>query len=195
MARDFEKFFKKDLEKQAVDAARSAAVEIMNGLAQAGPAYSGSFSSAWYAVEPGKEAGGPRRSGSVYKYTLRNTPKGKFRQGTYYEIVNGADYAPQALDLEEGQFRSQTRDEGGEESFIPPVKAPVEVGGRVGPIRGQVSGDARSDSRIPAISTAELDWYNTYTGGGMLQFNLEEGVKLGFRQGPFGGGGRTPGFG
>jgi hypothetical protein len=191
MARDFAKFFKKDLEKQAVDSARYAAVEIMNGLAKAGPAYSGAFSSAWYAVKPGQQPGGPRREGAVYKYTLRNTPKGKFRQGTYYEIVNGADYAPQALDLEEGRFFSQVDDSN---DLIPPIKSPVDIGKRVGKLRGNVVDDTDLPSRIPAISTADLDWYNTYTSGGMMQVDLEKGVKLGFRQGPFGGKGRTFGF-
>lgn len=186
MARDFEKFFKKDLQKVAVDSARHVAVEIMNGLVKAGPAYSGTFSSAWYAVEPGQEPGGPRSTGSQYLYTLRNTPKNKFKSGTYYEIVNGASYAPQALDLEEGRFRSQY-DENGD--IVIPVKDPVAVGKRTGNKRGQV----RSGTGF-AVSTAELDWYNTYTSGGMMQRDLEKGVKLGFRQGPFGGKGRTFGF-
>ena len=68
MAKEFDKFFKKDLKKAFTKASRRVCVEIMNDLAQKGPAYSGEFSSAWYAVPPGTEPGGPRSTGKVYKY-------------------------------------------------------------------------------------------------------------------------------
>ena len=45
---------------QVVLALRKAAVEVMNNLAEQGPAYSGDFSSAWYAVPTGQAPGGPR---------------------------------------------------------------------------------------------------------------------------------------
>ena len=188
MSKAFRKFFKKELRRAVVDSARSVAVEIMNGLVEAGPAYSGAFSSAWYAVEPGQEPGGPRKTGTEYRYTLRNIPKGKFRSGTYYEIVNGASYAPQALDLEEGVFRSQLDEDG---DIVDPIKTGFKViGSREGPKRGQVSeGDGF------AVSTAPQDWYVNYTRGGAMKRNLEKGVKIGFRQGPLGGRSSTYGFG
>jgi hypothetical protein len=188
--RDVFKEVKKDLRKSATDSIRNTAVEIMNDLVIQGPAYSGGFSSAWYTVIPGTEPGGVRREGSQYKYTLRNVPKRRFAEGKYYEIVNGADYAPQALDLEEGVFFSQ-RDSNGE--LIEPVKAPV-IGGkgrgtRTGRKRGNVSSGGGD-----AISTAPLDWYVNYTKGGGMTRALEQGVELGFRQGPFGGSTRSRGF-
>jgi hypothetical protein len=178
MARDF-KHLLNDMKELVTNSARTAAVEIMNGLVEAGPAFSGQFSSAWYAVEPGQEVGGPRSAGNnIYKYDLRNVPRRRFKSGTYYEIVNGADYAAQALDLEEGNFIR----------IGDPIKQPVAEGTRYGAKRGQVSA-GEGDS----VSTAPLDWYVTYTSGGAMQRDLGNGVKIGFRQGPKGG--NTPGTG
>jgi len=185
MARDF-KHLINDVKELVSASARTAAVEIMNGLVEAGPGYSGQFSSAWYAVEPGQQAGGPRSAGGhTYKYDLRNVPAARFRSGTYYEIVNGSSYAAQALDLEDGSFRTQYDADG---NILVPVKDPVSVGTRTGSKRGQGSSGAGF-----AVSTAPLDWYVTYTNGGALQRDLGNGVKIGFRQGPRGG--NTPGTG
>lgn len=185
MARDFKNLVN-DVKELVTNAARQSAVEIMNSLAEQGPAYSGQFSSAWYAVEPGQQAGGPRSSGNnIYKYDLRNVPRARFRTGTYYEIVNGADYAPQALDLEEGRFVTQYDDAG---NIIDPIKTPVAVGSRTGAKRGQVT-----QGQGFAVSTAPLDWYVTYTNGGAMQRDLGNGVRIGFRQGPRGG--NVPGAG
>ena len=170
-------------------ALRKAAVEVMNNLAEQGPAYSGDFSSAWYAVPTGQAPGGPRSSGGVYSYDLRNVPKTKFKditQGAGYEIVNGSDYAPQALDLEDGRFISQVDDNG---NLIDPVKSPVVEGTRFGARRGQVS--PGTEREVPSISTAPQDWYTTYAAGGGLKIAFERGVKLGFRSGP----GAQQGFG
>jgi len=179
---------RRDLRKSVTGAVRVAAVEIMNDLAQAGPAYSGAFSSAWYAVPPGQEPGGPRSKGSIYKYDLRNVPRTRFKNGSYFEIVNGASYAPQALDLEEGVFISQLDVDG---EVIEPIKTPTSIGKRTGSRRGNVSA-----GKGFAVSTAPLDWYVTYTSGGSMTRALEQGVKIGFRDGPFGGGAGSPrGFG
>jgi len=178
MARDF-KDLSKDLKDLVAQSARQASVEIMNGLVEAGPGFSGEFSSAWYAVEPNTLPGPPRTSGGrIYKYDLRNVPAARFKSSTYYEIVNGADYAPQALDLEEGRFIREGD----------PIKQPVAEGKRYGDIRGQVS-----PGQGEAISTAPLDWYVTYTNGGAMQRDLGNGVRIGFRQGSSGG--RVPGRG
>ena len=173
-----------DVSESVKKGLRQAAVEIMNGLVESGPAYSGEFSSAWYALPPGQSPGGNRSRGKEYRYDLRNVPKSKFKElkpGAYYEIVNGMDYAPQALDLEEGRFQSQKDDDG---KIIPPIKKnPVVEGGRrTGPIRGQVQ---KAKGGL-AISTAQLDWYNNYIRGGGMERDLGQGVKLGFRDGPLG---------
>jgi hypothetical protein len=173
---------RRDVDESVVTALRRAAVQIMNELADAGPGYSGEFSSAWYAVPPGGSPGSNRSTDRMYTYDLRNVPKSRFKnlkEGTYYEIVNGMDYAPQALDLEPGEFRSQVDDD---QKLIPPKKTPVDVGKRVGPFRGNVVDDTDIPKRVPAVSTAEPNWYNTYSSGGALSKSFKQGVKLGFRQ-------------
>jgi hypothetical protein len=163
---------RRDVDESVVRALRQAAVQIMNELADAGPGYSGEFSSAWYAVPPGGSTGSNRSTDRMYTYDLRNVPKSKFKklkEGTYYEIVNGMDYAPQALDLEPGEF-VQPEDE--------PIKDPVNRGERTGDFRYEVVGNEPEG----AVSTAKANWYNTYSSGGALSKSFEQGVKLGFRQ-------------
>lgn len=53
MARSI-RFLVKDIEEATVQATQEACVEIMNGLVEAGPGYTGEFSSAWYAVPRGR---------------------------------------------------------------------------------------------------------------------------------------------
>ena len=168
MARDI-KFLVKDIEEATINAARTACVEIMNGLVEAGPGYSGEFSSAWYAVEQGQSPGKPRSNQGLYQYDLRNVPKTKFKSsGVWFQIVNGADHAAEAMDLVEGKFISQLPKR--------PIKdPPVNEGRRFGARRGQVtSGDG------DAISTAPLDWWPTYNVGGSLSKDLARGVQQGF---------------
>jgi len=176
MAKPFSQLLK-DVKDIITNSARHSAVEIMNDLVAAGPGYSGQFSSAWYAVEPGQSPGKPRSNGgSLYKYDLRNVPNSRFQSGTYYQIVNGADYAPQALDLEPGIFQGQPED---------PIKEPI-AGGRG---KGKRTGNYRynvTSGDSDSFSTAPKDWYVTYTQGGALQKSLANGVKIGFRAGPRG---------
>ena len=79
------------------------------------------------------------------------------------------DYAPQALDLEPGAF-IQPEEE--------PIKDPVNRGKRVGDFRYEVVGQEEEGP----LSTAEANWYNTYTLGGKLKKSFNQGVRLGFRQ-------------
>lgn len=185
---DLFKQVKKDARQAVTQSIRHAAVEIMNELVEAGPAYSGAFSSAWYALPPGTEPGGPRSEGSLYRYDLRNVPTRRFTEGAYYEVVNGVDYAPQALDLEEGVFKSQRDEEG---DLIEPIKKPVSGGKGEGKRTGKKRGSV-SAGEGDAISTAPLDWYVNYISGGGMTRALEQGVEIGFRQSPFG---RSKGFG
>jgi len=169
MARDI-KFLVKDIEEATINAARTACVEIMNGLVEAGPGYSGEFSSAWYAVEQGQSPGKPRSKQGLYKYDLRNVPKTKFKSsGVWFQIVNGADHAAEAMDLVEGRFISQLD----QDKY--PIKDPVATGKRTGARRGEVSSGEGF-----AISTAPLDWWPTYNVGGALSRDLTRGVQQGF---------------
>lgn len=174
MARDI-KFLVKDIQKATVQAAREASVQIMNGLVAAGPGYTGEFSSAWYAVEKGQSPGGPRSSDGLYKYDLRNVPATRFQgSGTWYEIVNGAPHAAEAMDLE-----PYTYEDFDEQSPVKPQKFGMRPDGGT---RGDLSGSGGFNS-----STAPVDWWPKYNVAGGLSQDLARGAKNGF--------GRARGFG
>lgn len=166
MGRDI-KFLVKDLEDATLQAARTASVQIMNGLVEAGPGYSGEFSASWYAVPKGQPPGGPRASTGLYKYDLRNVPKTRFKaQGVWYEIVNGAPHADVAMDLAPYTY---------EEFEGEPVK-PQQAGYRPeGSTRGDLVGGSGPNTR-----TAPADWWPTYNVSGGLSRDLAKGVKEGF---------------
>lgn len=153
-------------------ATRIAAVEIMNDLGKAGPAYTGEFRDSWIAVPVGQGASGS--AGGEYPYQLSDVPelsltRREVARAVKFSIENTQPYAEYALDLKEGRFYPP--DEFG------PLKTPVKEGGRSAGLtkRGDVSGVGQ------AKSTAELDWYVNYIDGGGLQKALEKGVKLGFK--------------
>lgn len=167
MGRDI-KFLVKDIEEATVRAAQAAAVQIMNGLAQAGPAYTGAFSSAWYAVADTGTAGGPRGVGRIYRYDKRHVPITRFKPGNWYKIVNGASYADVAMDLAPyipEVFKRQA-------SVKPQRTGTRPQGGR----RGEVDGAGRN------TSTAPLDWWVVYNAAGQLQADLAKGFRTGFGQ-------------
>lgn len=149
-------------------AARFAAVEIMNDLAEAGPEWSGKFQDSWVAIPVGRGASGS--TGGGYPYTLNDVPKlsssiKETARVKKFEIVNTQPYAAIALDLEEGRFIKIGR----------PAGDVVATGTRSNGIRGNVSGDGGAES------TAPLDWYTSYLNGGGMQKALERGVVFGFR--------------
>lgn len=166
MARKFIKFMLNDIRKASVDAAREACVDIMNSLAEQGPAWTGAYSSAWYALPPGDSPGGARSTGRIYKYDLRNVPKQRFKNVGSYTITNGMDYAGQAQDLEPFD------PEGFPDSS--PIK-PTKSGRRP---EGGMRGELRAGKGN--LRTAPLDWYLTYVNGGLLQKDLSKGAKRGF---------------
>ena len=170
MAKRDIKFLVNDIEKATVEAARNAAVDIMNNLAEAGPAWTGRFSSAWYAIPAGDTPGGPRSEGRIYKYDLRNVPATRFKAGTLYQIINGMDYADQAQDL----VPFDPPEERLRRGALDPER--IERGERPeGGMRGELLSGGLGNRR-----TAPLDWYLTYINGGALKRDLSNGVKRGF---------------
>lgn len=158
-----------DLRKLINTAARSAAVEVMNDLAEAGPEWSGEFQDSWIAIPIGTGASGS--TGGGYPYALNDVPRlstsiKETARAKKFEIVNTQPYAAYALDLEEGVSRGIGN----------PAGDVVATGSRPVPgFRGDVSGDGE------ARSTAPLDWYRTYLNGGEAQKALRRGVTFGFR--------------
>ena len=159
---------------QAINTAcRQTAVEIMNDLGRLGPAYTGEFRDSWIAIPFGTGATG--NVGGEYPYQLSDVPELSLRRREVARVVkftieNTQPYAEYALDLVEGRFYPP--DEFG------PIKTPVKEGRRNPGLtkRGEVTSDEGK-----AKSTAELDWYTTYSRGGGMQKALERGVKLGFK--------------
>lgn len=150
-------------------AARFAAVEIMNDLAEAGPEWSGKFQDSWVAIPIGTGASGS--TGGGYPYTLNDVPRlstsiKETARVKKFEIVNTQPYAEYALDLKEGFFRADDE----------PAGEVVATGKRPRPgFRGDLSGEGNSRS------TAPLFWYTSYLNGGGMAKALERGVTFGFR--------------
>ena len=158
-------------------AVRKAAVEIMNGLAEAGPVYSGEFRDSWVAIPVGQGARGS--VGGGYPYTLSQVPQlsltaREVGRKVKFTIENTSAHAEIALDLKEGYF-------------IPPEferEAPMPgnelvTGGRRNPgLRGNVDQGVEGE----AESSAPPDWYRSYNLDGRLQKNLAAGVRLGFKE-------------
>lgn len=162
---------------------REAGLQIVNELAQAGPAWSGKFSASWDVVPEGVAGKERESTGSVYRYTRSNFPLKRFedalnsRQGSdtvRFSIVNTAPHASIALDQETGYFYRPNLDpikfnaiELGEERVQPSMRH--EIGPRF-------NGDLED---APASRTAEPDWFESYVSAG-LQRALGVGVSRGF---------------
>lgn len=159
----------RDNRRKVQSAARHAAAEIMNGLAQAGPNWSGEFANSWVADAPGVGKG----KAASYPYTIRDTPalpdtvKAASR-ATKLVIRNTTDYALAALDLEEAKFEN-------------PGTAPkgdiVLEGRRNGRMRTDI---VDSDKAPTSFATAPSDWFVTYLKGGGMQTALANGIKIAF---------------
>lgn len=163
---------------------REAGLQIVNELAQAGPAWSGKFSASWDVVPEGVAGKERESTGSVYRYTRSNFPLKRFedalnsRQGSdtvRFSIVNTAPHASIALDQEEGIFVR----------IGEPIKPLVREGFRPWDgesqdlhFRWQV-GDAFTSRPPNAGITAEKDWFQSYVSAG-LQRALGAGVSRGF---------------
>ena len=172
----------RDINKKLAQAVQESAVEITNGLAEAGPAWTGTFSSAWDVVPAGGQGRPPRGGNGVYKYTRRNFPTSRFeksleRGNNRFEIVNTAPHAAIALDQEESTFRR----------IGEPVKPLVKEGFRPKSGDGEQEPHFRADVAMGytqeepnAGATAEHDWFPTYSAGGALSRDLRVGVDRAF---------------
>ena len=160
------------LRRQVQSAARHAAAEIMNNLAEAGPNWSGRFKNSWVADAPGSAVG--KSSGYPYKISqvakLKDTYKA-LEKNPKLVIYNATNYALIAMDLQEGKFRAIKEPKG---PIVKEGKRRTDDNG-LG-IRGDVSGSGNNKS------TAELDWFMTYIDGGGLKKSLAAGVKIGFKK-------------
>ena len=167
MAKRDIKFLLNDIQEASVEAARDACVDIMNSLAKKGPAWTGRYSSAWYALAPGQTAGKARSKGSIYKYDLRNVPKTRFKSEGQFTIVNGMTYADQAQDLSPFDPKDPIKQR--------PIK-PIQKEG----VRPEDGKRGELNEGKGNVRTAPLDWYLDYINGGALTNDLKTGAKRGF---------------
>lgn len=165
---------------------QGAAVQITFGLAQAGPAWSGEFSSSWDVVPEGKSSSGRAPvEGDVYEYSYSNFPLKRFSDAikngkTRFLVVNTAPHADVALDNIQSTFYG----------IGEPVKPVIRRGWRPGRpgeqdehYRYMLSSAPRYDSNGKRKEptgriTAPPDWIEQYTRGGFLQRDLGRGVQI-----------------
>ncbi len=172
----------KDINRKLAQAIQESAVEIANGLAEAGPAWTGEFSSAWDVVPAGQTGRPPRGKGRVYKYDRRNFPLERFeksleRKNNQFQVVNTAPHAGIAIDEVESLF-------------APPEEQPYPIGdvvkfgtGRPDQehLRWQIADVADNpDKDVTSQITAEKDWFPNYIQGGALNRDLKQGVDRAF---------------
>lgn len=148
--------------------ARNAAKEIMNGLAEAGPDWTGEFKDSWVASTSSSGSGS-----GAYPYRLSDIPKlpptkREASRTTKYVIQNLAPHAPIAMDLVDVPREDFQYPGSGPNGDIVARGTRPDSGRRGEIIAGR--GNARS--------TAPLDWYPLFTQGGKMQKALERGVRL-----------------
>lgn len=168
------KEFTADLRKEFVAAARVAAKDIMNDLAEAGPYWSGRLRDSWRA-EPllATERAGNKNASYPYKTQdvpqLRSVSKG-FRVGDLYRIYNTTPYAAFALDLIPGKFRAVGSPLGSVTSL--PGKRPAEAH-----FRYEVESVDEGEESEASI-TAPRDWFETYKRSRKADTRLQRAVNV-----------------
>ena len=161
-------------------AVRKAAVEIMNGLAEAGPVYTGEFRDSWVAIPVGQGASGS--VGGGYPYALSQVPQlsltaREVGRKVKFTIENTSAHAEIALDLEPGYFITPEFER---ESPMPGNE--IISGARSNPsLRWNIDEGVDGEAEI----SAPRDWYPNYVRGGQMQKNLAQGVRLGFKDDVF----------
>ena len=162
---------------------QSAAITIMNELAQVGPAWSGEFSASWGFAPAGVTPATPGTKGRVYRYNKNNlrvydVERYMKMNITKFEITNTATYASYATDQEVGSFNRDYA-----ENPVPVGRFLVLGEERDNPSYRHQVGEpfSGSFSESGATATAEEDWYYIYVEGGGLQRDLDKGFSIGFK--------------
>jgi hypothetical protein len=182
MEKSLAKRLMKSINREVAKGIQGSAISIMNGLVEAGPAWSGKFSASWRFIPEGGDPGGPGQDGEIYTYSKKNarvTTIEKYMKAgiTKFQIVNTAPYANLAIDAEIGTFVRP------DDSW--PLKKPTLGDERDNPsLRFEIGSDigARLEE-APAARTAEADWYYTYLSGGKFQQDLSKGFAFEFGRG------------
>jgi len=156
----------RDQRRAANKTIRTVARNVMNGLAEAGPEWSGDFKDSWasYSASSGEMGTG------TYPYKLGDVPDlpvtaREMARKTRLIIENTAPHAAIALDLEPGEFVNP--------GFEPKGEVVSRGIRRDSGIRGDI-GSGSGNNR----STAPLDWYTTYARGGKIAKAVQKGIRV-----------------
>tara|TARA_R100000329_G_scaffold125927_1_gene104500 strand:+ start:277 stop:864 length:588 start_codon:yes stop_codon:yes gene_type:complete len=173
------RFMTEDMIKEANDAARDAALEIINGLAKAGPYWDGHFRNEWVAIPLGSGASGG--GGGSYPYQLNNIPelavnKNEAGRVAKYEIVNQSKYAPYAMDLQPGKFNRPNFPRPGKGRNPKGNAKPGTRDHEVPTLRGDIT-LGEGGSQI----TAPLNWYVKFIQDGRANNSLKTGANRGLK--------------
>ena len=176
------RFMTEDMIKDANNAARDAALEIINELAKAGPYWDGHFRNEWVAIPLGSGASGG--GGGSYPYQLNNIPelavnKNEAGRVAKYEIKNESDYAAYAMDLQKGRFfRNVTPNfpRSGKGRNPKGNSQPGQRDHEVPTLRGDIALGA-GGSQI----TAPLNWYVNFIQDGRANNSLKTGANRGLK--------------
>lgn len=181
--RAFAKDIEKDVRRKLARGVQEFAIRSMNGLAEAGPAWTGEFSQSWVFTTEGGSAQSQTAGGRVGigKYNRNDVPVRQveqyLKQGkSRFQLVNTSEHAAIAIDAEAAKFAPPA-------DQLDPIKVPVEYGtGRPSNehLRWQLRNEGGQD--ITSQITAEQDWFANYVKGGQLQRDLSDGVRIGFSE-------------
>lgn len=158
-------------------AVRHAAVNIANGLAKAGPVWTGEFRDSYRIEAAGQGARGG--SDGQYPYTLANAPQlsttvRELQRQVKLRVINYAPHAAIAIDQDvASDFKAQS---------APIDEKRVQRGYR--PVPG-LRGDTQNSPNLGlqrARSTAPVDWLENYMKGGQAQVDLAKGIRVGFAE-------------
>jgi len=156
----------RDQRRAANKTIRTVARNIMNGLADAGPEWSGDFKNSWasYSVSNGQMGTG------TYPYKLADVPDlpvtaREMARKTRIIIENTAPHAAVAMDLEPGEFIYP--------GFEPQGDVVFRGVRRDSGIRGDIDKGGGGNR-----STAPLDWYTTYARGGKITKAVQKGIRV-----------------
>jgi hypothetical protein len=154
-------------------ACKFSAEGIVRDLQKEGPSWTGTFANSYQIASSSKTTTGSKAAGApqALKAPRLTADEIKFKPEIKYTITNTAPHKDYALDLKEGRFYPRVPKSS--------AKKPVIEGGTRPSTehrRGQVSPGGGT-----ATSTAELDWYNTYTGGGRMDKTVQIAVDQQFK--------------
>ena len=174
MKKDADKHLAKDSRLALNKTVRTVARNIVNALADAGPEWSGDFKDSWAVYSAGTGAQGtgnfPYRLGDMPQLP---TTKRDLARKTRLIIENTAPHAPQALDLEPGEFIFPGSEPQGDiVSRGNRRVSPTSTGPAVG-IRGDI-GPGSGNNR----STAPLDWYTTFVASDKMKRAVKKGINV-----------------